>query len=218
MILMLKALFDYSALTTLATFDDETLEILKSKHPQPSRKLIFPNINLTACQILNVNEIEVKKAINSFPCGSAAGIDGFRPQFLKDMISVCAGEAGQRALSSITLLCNFLLSGKIINEMCPFIFGASLCALKKKDGGIRPIAIGNIFRRLAAKIGCYKLQSDLHSYLTPNQLGVATKLGCESCIHSVRTYVHNPENFGKILLKIDFSNAFNSIERDSTLQ
>jgi hypothetical protein len=59
---------------TLATFDDETLEILKSKHPQPSRKLIFPNINLTDCQILNVNEIEVKKAINSFPCGSAAGI------------------------------------------------------------------------------------------------------------------------------------------------
>jgi hypothetical protein len=203
---------------TLATFDDETLEILKSKHPQPSRKLIFPNINLTDCQILNVNEIEVKKAINSFPCGSAAGIDGFRPQFLKDMISVSAGEAGQRALSSITLLCNFLLSGKIINEMCPFIFGASLCALKKKDGGIRPIAIGNIFRRLAAKIGCYKLQSDLHSYLTPNQLGVATKLGCESCIHSVRTYVHNPENVGKILLKIDFSNAFNSIERDSMLQ
>jgi hypothetical protein len=114
------------------------------------------------------------------------------------MISVSAGEAGQRALSSITLLCNFLLSAKIINEMCPFIFGASLCALKKKDGGIRPIAIGNIFRRLAAKIGCYKLQSDLHSYLTPNQLGVATKLGCESCIHSVRTYVHNQENFGKI--------------------
>jgi hypothetical protein len=29
---------------TLATFDDETLEILKSKHPQPSRKLIFPNM------------------------------------------------------------------------------------------------------------------------------------------------------------------------------
>jgi hypothetical protein len=99
--------------------------------------------------------------------------------------------------------------------MYPFIFGASFCALKKKDGGIRPIAIGNIFRRLAAKIGCYKLQSDLHSYLTPNQLGVAIKLGCESCIHSVRTYVHNPENFGKILLKMDFSNPFNSIERDS---
>jgi hypothetical protein len=47
---------------------------------------------------------------------------------------------------------------------------------------------------------------------------LATKLGCESCIHSVRTYVHNPENFRKILLKIDFSNAFNCIERDSMLQ
>jgi hypothetical protein len=135
--------------------------------------------------------------------------------------SVSAGEAGQRALSLITLQCNFILSGKIINEICPFIFGASLCALKKKDYGIRPIAIGNIFRILAAKIGCYILQSYLlvHSYLTPNQLGVATKLGYESCIHTVRTYsyAHNPENFGKILLKIDFSNAFNSMDRDSML-
>jgi hypothetical protein len=142
---------------TLATFDDETLKILKSKHPQPSRKLIFPNLNLTDCQILSVNETEVKKAINSFPCGSAAGIDGFRPQFLKHMISVSAGEAGQRALSSISLLCNFLLSGKITNEICRFILGAFLCALKKKYRGIRHIAIGNIFRRLAAKIGCYKV-------------------------------------------------------------
>jgi hypothetical protein len=50
------------------------------------------------------------------------------------------------------MVCKFLLSGKVINEICPFIFGVSLCALKKKDGGIRPSAIGNIFRRFAAKI------------------------------------------------------------------
>jgi hypothetical protein len=66
------------------------------------------------------------------------------------------------------MVCKFLLSGKVINEICPFIFGVSLCALKKKDGGIRPSAIGNIFRRFAAKIRCYKLQSALHSDLTTN--------------------------------------------------
>jgi hypothetical protein len=55
------------------------------------------------------------------------------------------------------------------------------------------------------------------SYLAPHQLGVATKRGCEAAIHSVRTFINIPENRDNILLKIDFENAFNSIERDSML-
>lgn len=202
---------------TFAPFDINTLNILKSKHPSPPQNLVYPSVNIKDSPSLSVTEIDVSKAINSFPCGSAAGIDGFRPQFLKDIISVSAGEAGKRALSSLTQLCNFLLSGKVINEICPILYGASLCAFLKKDGGIRPIAVGSVFRRLSAKMSCFQVKSDLLSYLSPNQLGVATKLGSESCIHAVRTFVHLPENAKKILLKIDFSNAFNSINRDSML-
>jgi hypothetical protein len=33
-----------------------------------------------------------------------------RPQYLKDIISLSAGEAGQQALRALTKLCNFLLS------------------------------------------------------------------------------------------------------------
>jgi hypothetical protein len=43
------------------------------------------------------------------------------------------------------------------------------------------------------------------------------KRGCEAAIHSVRTFINIPENRDNILLKIDFENAFNSIERDSML-
>jgi hypothetical protein len=50
-----------------------------------------------------------------------------RPQYLKDIISLSAGEAGQQALRALTKLCNFLLSGQF----------------HKKDGRIKPIAIGN---------------------------------------------------------------------------
>jgi hypothetical protein len=141
-----------------------------------------------------------------------------RPQYLKDIISLSAGEAGQKALRALTKLCNFLLSGQLPSEICHLLYGASLCALNKKDGGIRPIAIGNCLRRLTSKLACFQSRNIVNSYLSPHQLGVATKLGCEAAIHTTRTFVNNDENRGKVLLKLDFKNAFNSVERDCILK
>jgi hypothetical protein len=39
-----------------------------------------------------------KLFINSFPAGSSPGLDGMRPQYLKDIISLSAGEPGQQVL------------------------------------------------------------------------------------------------------------------------
>jgi hypothetical protein len=134
---------------------------------------------------------------------------------LKDIISLSAGEAGQKALRALTKLCNFLLSGQLSSEICHLLYGASLCALIKKDGGIRPIAIGNGLRRLTSKLACFQSRNIVNSYLSPHQLGVATKLGCEAAIHTTRTCVIIS---GKVLLKLDFKNAFNSVERDCILK
>jgi hypothetical protein len=151
----------------------------------------------------------------SFPNGSSAGLDGIRPQHLKDLIGKSSCDAGQRLLSEITRLCNFMFSGKIISNFTPFIYGASLCALSKKDGGIRPIAIGSTFRRLASKLGCYYLSGEISNYLKPKQLGFGTRSGCEAAVHSVRSYLTNYS--AEVFLKIDVKNAFNSVERDSLL-
>jgi hypothetical protein len=43
---------------------------------------------------------------------------------------------------------------------------------------------------------------------------VATKLGCEAAI----TFVNNDQNRGKVLLKVNFKNAFSSVERDCILK
>jgi hypothetical protein len=96
-----------------------------------------------------------------------------RPQYLKDIISLSAGEAGQKVLRALTKLCNFLLSGQLPSEICHLLYGASLCALNKKDGGIRPIAIGNCLRRLTSKLACFQSRNIVNSYLSPHQLGVA---------------------------------------------
>jgi hypothetical protein len=100
----------------------------------------------------------------------------------------------------------FYVLWEIISNFTPFIYGASLCALSKKDGGIRPIAIGSTFRRLASKLGCYYLSGEISNYLKPKQLGFGTRSGCEAAVHSVRSYLTNYS--AEVFLKIDVKNAF----------
>jgi hypothetical protein len=124
----------------------------------------------------------------------------------------------EQALRALTKLCNFLLSGQLPSEICHLLYGASLCALHKKDGGIRPIAIGNCPRRLTSKLASFQSRNIVNSYLSPHQLGVATKLGCEAAIHTTQTIVNNDQNRGKVLLKLGFKNAVNSVERNCILK
>lgn len=97
--------------------------------------------------------VEVKKSILSFKNGSASGIDGFSPQYMNDIISKHTGDDGIKALWSLTRLVNIILSGEVNSDVCKYLYGASLCALEKKCGGIRPIAIGNF---KASKFTCLK--------------------------------------------------------------
>jgi hypothetical protein len=163
-----------------------------NKNPSPSRELFFPDAFLPGVFSLIVNEQNVREAINSFPVGSSPGLDGMRLQYLKD-ISWSAGEAGQQALRALTKFCNFLLFGQLPSEICHSLYSASLCALHKKDGGITPIAIGNCLRRLTSKPACFQSRNIVISYLSPHQLGVATKLGCDAAIHTTRTFVNNDQ-------------------------
>jgi hypothetical protein len=70
----------------------------------------------------------------------------------------------QQALRALTKLCNFILSGQLPSEICHLLYGASLCAFHKKDGGIRPIALGNCLRRLTSKLTCSQSCNIANSY------------------------------------------------------
>ncbi|KAL1446882.1 hypothetical protein WDU94_010923, partial [Cyamophila willieti] len=110
-----------------------------------------------------------------------------------------------------------ILQGKVNSLTCSYFYGASLCALLKRGGGLRPIAIGSTFRRLVSKVSCSYVKHSLSQYFLPNQYGFGVPQGCETIIHSIRSFLNKNLQTPKILLKIDFSNAFNSIERDTML-
>ncbi len=198
--------------------DVSTLHQLQAKHPAPSRQLNFPEPPDTSItETAHTTTIEVYDSIQSFANGSASGIDGIRPQHLKDFVATSNSDAAPKLLQSIMNLENLMLSGKVISSICPIIYGATLCALSKKCGGLRPIAVGSTYRRLAAKLACKFVRNESGDYLRPTQIGVNTHGGCEAAVHATRTYLLLNRNSSKILLKIDFANAFNSVERDVML-
>jgi hypothetical protein len=90
--------------------------------------------------------------------------------------------------------------------------------LHKKDGGIRPIAVGCTFRRLIAKVACRRIQQNMGELLRPQQFGFGTKGGAEAIVHVVRKYVTSRSSSPRVLVKLDFKNAFNSIFRDNMLE
>ncbi|KAI5635791.1 reverse transcriptase (RNA-dependent DNA polymerase) domain-containing protein [Phthorimaea operculella] len=201
----------------MASPGPETLATLQSKHPSPSRQLVYPvaqDQSFSACQ---VKAEDVAQALGSFYNGSAAGLDGIRPVHLRELTSASAGDNGERLLGCLTNLCNFLLSGRLNKEVCSFMYGASLCALSKKDGGLRPITVGSTFRRLTAKLGCRTVKDEMAAYFQPHQLGFGTHLDCEAAIHATRAFAMDPERKGEVLFKLDLKNAFNSVERDVLL-
>lgn len=81
-----------SSTDTMAVDCEETFTELKNKHPEPSRQQNFPSNPDDSIQPLQVDFNTVHSAIMSFANGSSAGSDGLRPQHLKDIISMSAGN------------------------------------------------------------------------------------------------------------------------------
>ena len=119
--------------------------------------------------------------------------------------------------SALADFCNLVLRGDTPEVVRPFFFGASLVALRKKSGGIRPIAVGCTLRRLVAKVACKQVVDEMAELLAPRQLGYGVSGGSEAAVHTARCFLNNMDAC-QAMVKLGFANAFNSIRRDCMLK
>ena len=203
---------------SLAPMSEETLSSLRAKHPRQSDGSCLPPAPQVDTLLMPLAEGEIMQAIRSFPCGSAGGPDGLRPQHLVDLTSASAERGGRELISALSSFIHHVLEGHTPSSIQPVFFGANLIALNKKEGGIRPIAVGNTLRRLASKCACPHILSSLEVSLAPRQLGYGTPMGSEAAVHAARCYLESMStSSNKLMLKLDFRNAFNSLRRDKML-
>ena len=91
----------------------------------------------------------VLQAVAGFPPGSAAGPSGLRPCHVKECLrrpgSCAALQSGLAAFTEAACL------GKLPVAISGWMCASNLIAIQKKDGGIRPIAVGDCLRRVVGK-------------------------------------------------------------------
>ena len=193
----------------IAQANKDTLKEMQTKRPQAEHvPNLTPNPN---SQPLQLPSSDILKNIKSFKRGSAPGPSGLRPEHLKVAVNLSSPTQSDKALGALTKLVNILLAGHLPSEVAPYFCGARLFGGKKKDGGLRPIAVGEVLRRLTSKAAASAVASKAATHLSPLQLGVGVKNGCESIAHAVRLLQSQfPE---KYILQVDVINAFNSGDR-----
>ena len=164
---------------------------------------------------------EVRSAVQSFRPESAGGCIALRGQHSKDAITCRCPIAAEHALEKLTRLTNVLAAGECPLELVPFLAGAPLTALRKKDDSVRPIAVGETFRRLVGKcfIKSEEVASRFESLFVPRQLGVGVRGGAEVVVRSVNILCKKwGEDPSRAVLKVDFRNTFNTMSREVMLR
>lgn len=205
-----------SSSSSVVLADNESFEIMTKKHPTAPDDLDLPPAPNQ--QIFTFDSNDIKKMINSFPNGSGAGPEGLRPQHLKDATSISAGDSASDLLMCLASLVNEISAKGVHPSIRTTFFGARLIALTKPNGDLRPIAVGCTIRRLTAKVLLQRTIRTLSDRLAPTQVGVGTRMGCEAAVHAVRDFIYENNTENKVILKIDLTNAFNSIRRDYVLR
>ena len=87
------------------------------------------------------------------------------------------------------------------------------CAKK----GLMEDFVGNNFRRVSAKCAGYHVCESRQARYGSRQVGVGTKRCTEMASHVFRCLIESLQPKGNMILKIDFENAFNSINRQFML-
>ena len=114
---------------------------------------------------------------------SAPGPSGLRPTHLKEDICCPSPSVADSCLHSLAHFTSLLSSGLLPQEVAPHLCGASLLASHKKSGGLRPIAIGEMFRRLVSKCLSFLALPKARDLLPPLQVGVGLSNSAEAIIH-----------------------------------
>jgi len=194
--------------TGIAPVNDATLDTLRSKHPTgPIDPFSLARPRNNAQEISMPTEADIRPAIKSFDRETGPGPSGWTIPLVELAFESASFRNALR-----------VLAGLIANGTAPgrqMLCAARLTPLLKPNGGIRPIAGGEIFYRICAKAILRKnFKPDC---VLPYQLGVGSKGGVEPIPRAIELAINNKltRKFTHLAC-LDFFNAFNETCRITT--
>jgi hypothetical protein len=156
-----------------------------------------------------MTEEAFQRVLERLPHGSAPGLSGWTYDHLR-----AATGTSPTATAAILALMNLIIS--VCLPDIPSLHASALIALAKPGGhGVRPIAIGEVWVRLASLCAMAACQ-DAGPALALLQLGVGVPGGSQSVGHALRPGLSCCP--GDVTLQLDFRNALKKKSQTDLLQ
>ena len=133
-----------------------------------------------------------------------------------DALRILVRHPGSRLAETIALLIKRIAEEELPPGCLGPLTQSRLVALGKKDGGVRPVGVGEALRRLVGKAIAKVCKNDLIATCGAIQLCAGTSSGCEASARALQQ-LWDAENTDLILL-VDASNAFNRMSREQALR
>ena len=178
----------------VASASPETIDKLRALHPDESENLWPIRSSDPEVKFSKLKVVQCIKLTSKETAGGISGLDGGFLNVVKH------NENFHDLMTDIT---KKISAG---TQSLPQLFLSSrLVPLRKNiEGDVRPIAVGELLYRIAAKVLARSAKFELLDY----QFGVKTRNGVEPLLHLAQLRGQRES-----LLSIDLSNAFNSMKR-----
>ena len=175
-------------------------------HPPLPATSILPPLPADAPHIILQDDAAFHRLLRQTDNGSAAGPSGWAGNMMSTLVTSELCRLG------ILALLKDILNGNIPDDARELLLASRLVALDKPNGGSRPIAVGELFYRLAGVIAIKKVTAAAARLLSPHQYGVGVSSGAERILHSLQHSLTDKHQ-KLAMLKVDISNAFNTCDR-----
>lgn len=198
----------------LLSLSDETLDQLIQKHPEPAdikpeSLLHGPVIEVDESYFNCVNEAMIFRA-SKFTNGSSGPSQTDAAFFKYILTSNRFKKEGKELREKIATFTRLIGSQHINPEHLDAYVNCRLIPINKCPG-VRPIGIGETFRRIVGKSLSWVMKNDIQQAGGPLQVSTGLKSGAEAAIHFVREQFDLEAS--EAVVMVDASNAFNSLNR-----
>ena len=149
----------------------------------------------------------LRQVLRQLPRNSAPGPSGWTYEYLKTAV-----RSSDDAFDAVLMFVQAGVAGTL--PPLPELFACRLIPLQKSSGGIRPIAIGEVWARLIA-LCAVAACPEVGPELLPFQCGVGVPGGAQCLGLALDAGVR--AHIDAVTLQLDWRNAFNTVSRQAVL-
>ena len=165
---------------------------------------------------INGRDVKFVRFLRSLPNGSSGGPSGMT----YDHLAVLAED--DECVVHLARFMADIINGTLPSRARQLLTASNLFPLAKPDGGVRPVAVGEVLLRASAAWLAKIHTPAARKLLLPIQFGVGVSNGAEKMVHQLQHALeHVPMGHSETPLaciSIDFKNAFNTLDRGAMIR